>query len=237
MAGTTTPAMFALLLLGDGRFPTGGHAHSAGVEAAVADGRITDEATLEAFIRGRLATSGVTDAALAAATARLVRAADGPEGERAVLGRLDAEAHARLSSPPLRHASRRLGRQLTRVASRSWPDAVLVHCTAVHPDGPHLPVAIGATAVAAGLGPAEAATLSLHHAATTPAQAAVRLLGLDPFGVAALTARLAGAQEAALATALAAADGPVEDLPALGGPLVDLAAVDHRRWDVRMFAT
>ena len=34
-----TPAA-ALLLLADGRFPAGGHVHSAGIEAAVGDGRV-----------------------------------------------------------------------------------------------------------------------------------------------------------------------------------------------------
>lgn len=34
----------ALLVLADGRFPAGGHAHSGGAEAAVRAGRITDAA-------------------------------------------------------------------------------------------------------------------------------------------------------------------------------------------------
>ncbi|MDV9192308.1 urease accessory protein UreF, partial [Streptomyces sp. SR27] len=59
----------ALLVLADGRFPAGGHAHSGGAEAAVKAGRITDAASLAAFCRGRLHTSGLTAAALAAAAA------------------------------------------------------------------------------------------------------------------------------------------------------------------------
>ncbi|MYU17183.1 urease accessory protein UreF, partial [Streptomyces sp. SID8361] len=57
----------ALLILADGRFPAGGHAHSGGAEAAVAAGRIHDAASLEAFCRGRLHTAGLTAAGLAAA--------------------------------------------------------------------------------------------------------------------------------------------------------------------------
>ena len=45
-------ATLALLALGDGRFPVGGHAHSAGVESAVADGRVGDVESLEAFVVG-----------------------------------------------------------------------------------------------------------------------------------------------------------------------------------------
>ncbi|MDP9388377.1 MAG: urease accessory protein UreF, partial [Actinomycetota bacterium] len=50
--------VLSALLLADGRFPAGGHAHSAGVEAAVADGRVGDVASLAAFARGRLWTAG-----------------------------------------------------------------------------------------------------------------------------------------------------------------------------------
>ncbi|MEY2272630.1 urease accessory protein UreF, partial [Streptomyces sp. BF23-19] len=56
----------ALLVLADGRFPAGGHAHSGGAEAACKAGRIHDAATLEDFCRGRLHTAGLTAAALAA---------------------------------------------------------------------------------------------------------------------------------------------------------------------------
>ena len=60
----------ALLLLADGRFPAGGHAHSGGVEAACASGGITDVASLRSFVRGRLHTAGLVDAAFAASACR-----------------------------------------------------------------------------------------------------------------------------------------------------------------------
>ncbi|MEU1361738.1 hypothetical protein ABZ356_18065, partial [Micromonospora zamorensis] len=63
-----TPSL--LLLLADGRFPAGAHAHSGGLEAAVAAGRVTDLASLEAFLAGRLATAGLVGAAFAAAAHR-----------------------------------------------------------------------------------------------------------------------------------------------------------------------
>lgn len=235
-------AVLALLLLGDGRFPAGGHAHSGGVEAAVADGRVTGGTSLDAFARGRLATTGLVDAALAAATVSHLDEllAHEPAGAPVVgerLGLLDAEAHARLPSPPLREASRRLGRQLGRAAGRCWPAAILTRLAIELPAGAHLPVATGAVAVAAGLSPTDAARLTVHHTITTPAQAAVRLLGLDPFEAAAVVARLAREAEDVVAEAVVAADGPLSELPARTGPLVEIAAVAHRGWDVRMFAT
>ena len=87
----------ALLVLADGRFPAGGHAHSGGAEAAVKAGRIADATSLESFCRGRLHTAGLVSAALAAA---------------AVLGvtpsELDAAADARTPSPALRATARKL---------------------------------------------------------------------------------------------------------------------------------
>ncbi|MGV2921931.1 urease accessory protein UreF, partial [Streptomyces alfalfae] len=59
----------ALLVLADGRFPAGGHAHSGGAEEAVKAGRVTGAASLEDFCRGRLNTSGLVAASLAAAAA------------------------------------------------------------------------------------------------------------------------------------------------------------------------
>ncbi|MDX6427775.1 MAG: urease accessory protein, partial [Streptosporangiaceae bacterium] len=56
-----------LLLLADSRLPAGGHAHSGGLEAAATAGVVDDLGGLADFLRGRLATSGLVAAALAAA--------------------------------------------------------------------------------------------------------------------------------------------------------------------------
>ena len=213
----------ATLLLADGRLPTGGHVHSAGIESAVADGRVHDVDTLADYVHGRLHTTGLTEAALAAAAVVHV-------GE---LAALDSEADARVPVPALREASRRLGRQLIRVAGRCWPAPVLADL----PEAPHQPVALGAVGIAAGIGAADVAAIAVHHAVTTPTQAAVRLLGLDPFAVAALAARLAIAGAAVAAEAVAAAEGPITELPARSGPAVEIAAAHHHLLDTRLFAS
>ncbi|WP_227462380.1 urease accessory protein UreF [Desertimonas flava] len=223
-------SLLGLLLLGDGRFPAGGHAHSAGVEAAIADGRVTDEASLEAFVAARLATVGLVDAAIAAATLT------GPLDLDA-LRAVDAEADARILVPALRRSSRRLGRQLARASGRCWPDAVFVTLAEACPDGAHQSVAIGCAGSVIGASADQIAALALHHAATTPAQAGVRLLGLDPVGVAAIVARLAPLSAALAADAVAAARGPLTGLPASSSPMVDIAATAHAAWETRHFAT
>jgi urease accessory protein len=106
-------------------------------------------------------------------------------------------------------------------------------------DSPHHAVAVGAVAAAAGLGPVDAARWAAYDSVMTPATAAVRLLGLDPFRVSALVAGLAPAidEVAAEAAACAAGDRPLEELPCGAAPLLDLGAELHAVREVRLFAS
>jgi urease accessory protein len=228
-------AIPALLLLADGRFPAGGHVHSGGVEAAVADGRVGDLASLEAFTAGRLRTTGLVEAALAAATVH--RLSGHATVARDTLAELDTEADGRILPAPLRQASRRLGRQLLRSSTRCWPSLLLDTASTVTQSGLHQPVALGTVARVVGIDPLGAAQLALHHAVATPTQAAVRLLGLDPFGSVAIAARLSPLVEHLAGVAADAAWGPLAGLPAVSSPLLEIAAVEHHRWDSHMFAT
>jgi urease accessory protein len=226
----------ALLLLADGRFPSGGHAHSSGVEAAVGDGRVHDLGSLGAFVRGRLATTGVTDACLAVrAHALLAAERDGARMIEAIV-ECDREADVRQPSPPLRAASRRLGRQLLRAAGRCWPSPTFA-ALAGRGDGVHQAVAFAIVGLAADLRGEDVARLVVHHAVTTPAQAGIRLLGLDPYAVAALVAGLAADGELAVAEANAHVSTPLADLPARASLLVDVAALTHAEDDQRLFAS
>ncbi|HEX4292217.1 MAG TPA: urease accessory UreF family protein [Trebonia sp.] len=117
------------LLLSDSRFPAGGHAHSGGVEPAVTAGTVSDLASLEAFLRGRLRTAGLVAAGLAAAACACAAVRHG--AERWDL--LDAEADARTPSPAQRAASRRQGRALLRAARVTWPEDFGLAALAVSP--------------------------------------------------------------------------------------------------------
>jgi urease accessory protein len=77
----------------------------------------------------------------------------------------------------------------------------------------------------------------VHHAIATPTQAAVRLLGLDPFAVAGLAAGLAAEGEPVVEAAVAAAAGPLPELPARSGPATEIAAAHHHLLDTRLFAS
>lgn len=217
-----------LLLLADSRFPTGAHAHSAGVEASWARGDVRSVIDLEVFLEGRLLTTAPVEAAFAAA------ACDGTTS----VDELDRELVVRTPSPRLRVISRTLGRQLLRPAERAWPSERYAALRSVHRDGPMQPVALGVVAGAAGLEPVDAALCSLHHLVGAVTTAAVRLMGLDPFDVHALAARLAPRLDelAAIAAHRAATCAP-RDLPATTSVLADILAEHHATWEVRLFAS
>ncbi|MFF7982822.1 urease accessory protein UreF [Streptomyces sp. NPDC007901] len=220
----------ALLVLADGRFPAGGHAHSGGAEAAVKAGRITGAASLEEFCRGRLHTAGLVAAALAAAA---VLGADVRE--------LDAAADARTPSPALRGAARRLGRQLLRAARATWPSPELDAVAREFPKGAHQPVVLGVVARAAGLSAEDAAYCAAYESVSGPATAVVRLLSLDPFEATGALARLAPEVDRVVDRAVEAArrvaGGGVDALPAASAPLLEIGAEWHAGWAVRLFAS
>ena len=207
---------FALLLLADGRFPGGGHAHSGGLEAAVKAGAVRNAAGVGAFLEGKLATTGRTDAWLAAAACAGVDPV-----------RLEAECEARIPSPALRAAGRALGRGLRRAASPSWPEIAALTVE-------QHPVVLGLVARAAGLAPAEAAALAVHGLMAGGVSAAVRLLPIDMADAMAVAAGLAPLAENVAAEAAAT---PLGDGPAWSAPVLELRAEEHARWEVRLFAS
>lgn len=209
-----------VLLLADGRFPSGGYSHSGGVEGAVAGGRLADVDELGPFLVGRLATAGRVSAALAAA------ACGGGHG----LDLLDREASARMASPALRAASMAQGRHLLRagaaVLGRRLPTGDAHHA-----------VAMGIVGRAAGASVMEVARWAAYESVAGPAAAALRLLGLDPFATWALVASLDRQVEAVAAESAAAASGPLDRLPAASAPWLDIGAQHHASQEVRLFAS
>jgi urease accessory protein len=233
-------SLIPLLLLADSRLPGGTHAHSGGLEAAVAAGRVRDGETLRAFLLGRLTGFGFTAAAFAAAAALelsggVVVGEGGFQSREAAA--LDAEYDARTPSPAQRGTSRTLGRHLLAAVRAGWPSVLLDAVAGLHPDGPHHPIAFGAAAAVAGVEPGGAAAAVALGAITGPAHAATRLLGLDPDTVAAVLAGLAAQVEQVAAAAAKAARGPVEELPSLGAPLLEISAEHGRSGEVRFFAS
>ena len=222
----------ALLLLADGRFPSGGHAHSGGAEPSVGAGDISDLSTLREFVLGRLQTSGLVDAAFAAAVcAQCI-------GDESVdwMG-FEGEYLARTGAPRLRTASRTLGRQLMRGGRRAFPSRRYDEAVSALGTSIPQPIVMGLVAAAAGCTPAEAALCELHHLVGSLTSAGVRLLGLDPFEIAAFGAQLVGDLEHLAALAASTAHVEPADLPADVALLNDVLAEHHGTWEVRLFAS
>ena len=235
-----------LLMLADGRFPSGSHAHSGGLEAAVAAGRVRTLSDVERFLQGRLATAGSVMAAFAAAAHQAVSAPhpetlaglevelDARMSAAAVrLAGLEVELDARMSAAAVRAASRRQGKALARAGRLTWPSPI--HVALVKE--PHHAIALGVVAAAAGLSDHDGALTAAYGVVTGPASAAVRLLGLDPYAVQAILARLAPATDEVANAAVIEAKRPPEDLPDWAAPLSDIAAEHHATWEVRLFAS
>ena len=250
----------AALLLSDSRFPAGGHAHSGGVEPAVTAGTMSDLASLETFLRGRLRTAGLVAAGIAAAAC--ARADDACARTDAACAHsagsgpgfwdaIDAEVDARTPSPAQRAASRRQGRALLRAARVAWPDdhglaalaasgAAIARSTAggvsaEYQGAPHHAVVLGAAAAAAGCGARDAARIAAYQSVAGPASAAVRLLALDPMRATAVLARLTRDIDHVAERAAATAGGPLDELPCPSAPALDLLAEAHIRAEVRLF--
>lgn len=216
------------LILADARTPSGGHAHSGGLEAALAAGLTVGQ--IPGFIRARLLTVGRCEAALAAWAA----AADTLEA----LLELDLEAAARTAAEPLRRASRQLGRGLLRTACVWWPHDGLLNGYRAATAGSPRPVALGAIARAGGLSPGQAARLSLYDDAAMVAAAAVKLAPVDAAVASGWIVSLAGELDGLAATVDLEVPGrDPSRLPSTSTPLLDRRALAHAHSDRRLFAS
>jgi urease accessory protein len=226
--------VLASLLLADSRLPTGGHAHSGAVEAAVERGLVRDADDLALFLAGRLRGNGSVVAAVAAAGCLLAATAS------AKWHHWDTALSARTPSAAAREASRAQGVTLLRTARRVWPSAALDGLARL--GRPHHPLVLGAVVAAAGDGADVAASLALHHLLGGACAAAVRLLGLDPITVAAVQARASRPAEhisraAARVAQEAVAQRDPRLLPSTSTPLPEVLAELHARAEVTLFAS
>ncbi|HEX9833954.1 MAG TPA: urease accessory UreF family protein [Mycobacterium sp.] len=209
-------SLATLLTLADSRLPTGGHVHSGGVEEAVTENLVRDLATLRAFLRRRIRTTGLVGASIAAAV---------HSGTLSV-PQADIETDARTPSPAARQASRAHGRGLLRLARRVWPDARWDALGAT----PHLAVVTGCAGTASGLEPEQTALTVVYTTMTGSATAAQRLLALDPGDVAALTFELSTLCDQAAAAAC-------KELADLSDPLLDVLAQRHTQRERPLFVS
>jgi urease accessory protein len=209
-------------LLADARTPSGGYAHSGGLERAIADGVGVEG--VPGFLRARLRSVGFVEAAIAARAAQSI--------ELRELLDLDVELAARTPAEPLRYASRRLGLGLLRTARSWWPEDRLLAAYATESELTPRPVALGAIAHAGGLPVSSAARLCLYDDAAMVAAAAVKLLPLDAARASSWLLELTSEIDRLVVEAVRV--GP---LPSAATPLLDRRAIAHAQSERRLFVS
>ena len=168
-------------------FPVGGYAYSHGLEQAVEDGDVADEATLHAWLGDAMAFGfGRNDVILLQAAHRAVSA-----GDLAALADVNELALAFAPTRELHLETSQQGHSFLDAVLAAWPNERLIALAATL-DGPvAYPVAVGAAAAAHGVAVGEAAAAFLLAIAQALVSAGVRLAPIGQTAGARIVARLA----------------------------------------------
>ncbi len=169
----TSSRFLSLLHFGDSAFPTGGYAHSFGLESYCQAGIVRDADGLARFLVAQLeGSTGPCDATAAALTAWQAGDLDGCRS-------LDETLDAMKPVREFREGSRQMGRQTLRVSAALTGDARLAaylgEVNAGRTPGHHAP-AFGMAGASLGWTGLEAATAFVYSTAALLVGAALRLL-------------------------------------------------------------
>lgn len=208
----------------DSAFPTGGFAHSGGVEAAWQHGHIRDGDGLLAFVRAAMRQCAVGVAPVAVEVVR--RPADALE--------IDAFFDACLSNHVANRASRAQGRALLATAAATFDVPTLAQSVDVLRDGRsagHLPTAFGLVSSALALSEADVASSYLFMTGRGMLSAAVRLGIVGPLEGQRLQNALAADAETLASEAISR---PLEAITQTA-PLLDLLQGTQDRLYSRLF--
>jgi urease accessory protein len=221
---TAVGSVFATLLLADARLPSGGHAHSAGVEPALLAGLDAEE--LPDVIRARLHTTTLVEAGTAVAARALhLRGAD--------VAAVEIAWEARTPSPAQRDASRLLARGYLRVARRLLPGDAVIAAWGERPEAPPRPCVLGVLAAGLHIGAGELARLVVYEDLQAAAAAVLKLEPRDPLDLMSLVVGLSSDVDAHLGRLSTIADPA--DIPAASAPLSEAWAEAHARSRRRLF--
>ena len=226
------------LQIADSAFPTGGFAHSSGLEAALHHGRAKTAAELDEYAREHLWNVG--HASLPFVSAAFEAPAD--------VWALDARADATLTSHVANRASRTQGRTFLATCARIFDEPALIELAeraapAARSRGErdeqtprasvsaHLAPVFGASMAALGATAGETRALFLYVALRGVASAAVRLGVVGPHEAQRLQRRHA----ATLDEVLAECAGLPPDDAAIVSPLLEIMGATHDRLYARLF--
>ena len=208
----------------DSGFPSGGFAHSGGLEASVHHGLVTDAAGVAAFARQALAQAGRSALPL------MTAAYDDPDGLR----ELDRLADLFLNNPVANRASRIQGRALLTSVGRSFPTAAVLGLEGRVKNAQlccHYAPMFGAALRTLDIGRAEAGRALLFTTVRNVTSSAVRLGLLGAYEAQEVQALLASAIELTLERCSSLTPADI----AQTAPLVDLCQSTHDRLYSRLF--
>lgn len=217
-----------LLHVCDSLFPTGGYAHSEGLEAATAAGLVVTASDVQAWVDALLDGS--------------LRTFDGPavclawehftDGRAVELRRLDDDVHAQRPSRAGRDAARAVGSRLLKTWQRLYPDDAVVALLASDPAHRAwtLPVAFGIACASARVEQRSAVESFLYTRVASVASTAMRLMPLGQVDAHAIVARgtrrLAGIADRIVAR---------RDAPRAFMPLMDIMSMQQQYVTSRLF--
>ena len=208
----------------DSAFPSGGFAHSAGLEAALQHGHVADGVGVRAFAKHALAQCG--RGALPLVTAAHRRPDD--------LTELDALSDVFLSNPVANRASRAQGRALLTSVARSFPDVPIAPIeAAIRRDGlaGHYAPLFGRIFAALDVGLIETQRAFLFISVRGVSSAAVRLGVIGSYEAQTMQCDVA----ANIETVINACGALGPDEIAQTAPLIDLFQSTHDRLYSRLF--
>ena len=222
--------LIALLQFADGLFPSGGFAHSFGLETYAQARTVRDPETVRAFVSAHLeGSAGPTDAVAVALAARAGFAAD-----RDACIALDQRLDAMKTVPEFRAASRQMGRQTARAAAAFGGEPFTATLSEAIDDDTtpgHHAMVFGAVTGRAGAAPAAAAAAYLHSTAALLVGAGLRLL---PLGQLEGQRVLAAMREPIARLARRAAAADLDDMWSFT-PGLEIAGLRHADLEGRLF--
>jgi urease accessory protein len=217
-------ARWRILQVADSAFPTGGFAHSGGLEASVTLGHASTPAAFADYVEAHVWNVGCGALPFVGA------AHDDP----LAVARLDLHLDACLVNRVTNAASRTQGRAFIATCERAFDETALapLAARARRREGPsHLAPLFGAALKIVGAARDDALAAFLHLALRGVTSAAVRLGVVGPFEAARLTSSLAPT----LDRVLAVGSSLTPDEAASTAPVIDIIAATHDRLDARLF--
>ncbi|WP_028048964.1 urease accessory protein UreF [Cellulomonas sp. URHD0024] len=222
----TPSAGTVAMMLADARLPSGGHAHSSGMEPALLGG-MPPAASAE-FLALRARTTALVDAGTAVAAMRAVL--DGSLIQGSGLAAVETAWAARTPSLAMRTASRDLGRGLLRLARRIWPTAEGIDALG---GAPARPLVLGVIAAEVGMGAEDLVRLAVYDDIASAVAALLKLDPRDPVDGVTLVLGACASVEPLLAP-VAGIWSP-DDIPSLAAPQAEAWAEQHAATHRRLF--